>query len=660
MEGKPDQPPKKARKKKPNLSIQVGNDTTTTSNASPSGGNSSPFQRDDSPTDLSGAWWRNTGYKLPESSFLGAHSTLLNDETPSLFGGTVPPEGTDQGITHNTDDGSGMQDQDRENQELTRETPRSRLQQWFGGQYVGDVRFFNRSDGNAPKRRRRSSSTESEGTRSHIGTGIKRRKDTRSNPFSATNPPLFHYSCCSRAGRRSQNEDRYAVVASALSTEISTMYGLFDGHGGYRSSEHCAENICYMMEDAYLEELNTLSKSGGPREALEELLKQWEESCKRNGHGSLSMSDITCDLHTIDRRYFFEIVIQRCLLELCMRKAFRDTHAQLRQQDAIQDEALPDTSHDGTTAVCALIVQPTMRPSISTADAGASSIVDQMLEHLVQTESHFYPVGDSKPSSRDLYLLCLAHVGDTRAILIQNDGAIRQLTYDHTPDAPPEHERVLASGHELIDNRIDGKLAMSRSLGDSAMGSGVSPEPDFLALLIDPDVECTLVLATDGLWSTMGPEEVARVTFNKEATFDANDSLEWRKHLYSSTFSASYTDNNNVENQYANPVDDSYHRLPEERIDQSTPELESPAFVDEPENGNKTPVSQLSPVLDSRTISERLVAEALLRGTTDDVTVLVVDLRTRKISRSSASGSSHTSLSPRTSSSQPNEVSATV
>ena len=621
--------PAKKRRKKPLLSIQVAPEDSAPDPFRAS--SNELLQANEEGDHFSGAWWRNTGYQLPGSSFLGAHSTFEQSEgstEPSLFGAVgIASTGTKHGTVNDTDIESEWG------------TPRSRLQQMFGGNYVGEVKSFSNGSERSSRKRRRSSSTDSDSSLSHI---TKHPKDTRSNPFSASNPPLFHYSSCSRTGKRSQNEDRYAVVASACSTSVSTMYALFDGHGGSISADYCANNICDLIEKNLFREINILSVCSSAQEALDTMIERWNWF-EVGKDGITSASYYTRNLGPLDIRYIKEVTIQRILLEIAMRSAFQQAHAALRQlNDPNQPGTLKDQSHDGTTALCCLIVHPKMRPG----GVEQSAVIDRMLDYAVGSSDKFYPVSacDASALEENLYLLCLAHVGDTRAILIGNDSSIRQLTYDHRPDASSERTRVVARGHQIIDGRLNGKLAMSRSLGDEALGDAVCCDPDFLALLFNPSEERTLVLATDGLWTTMAPDEVARVTFDKEATFDAlGDSLEWRKQLYTNTFSSSFNATHSSENIYANPRDCSYHKLEEQGLDRTTPILDQPAENTVLEQQKTSTKSTAGSRLDSRTVSERLVAEALLRGTTDDVTVLVVDLHSRKISRSSASSNSSAS-----------------
>ena len=90
-------------------------------------------------------------------------------------------------------------------------------------------------------------------------------------------------------------------------------------------------------------------------------------------------------------------------------------------------------------------------------------------------------------------------------------------TTDHKPDTPSELERIKAANGYVFNNRVRGVLGVSRSFGDFKYKSDkkfgvlqqmLSPEPDFYIKLREPNIDEFLVLACDGVWDVMSPEEV--------------------------------------------------------------------------------------------------------------------------------------------------------
>src|SRR5262249_20213878 len=112
--------------------------------------------------------------------------------------------------------------------------------------------------------------------------------------------------------------------------------------------------------------------------------------------------------------------------------------------------------------------------------------------------------------------LYVAHVGDSRAALISKTDAI-YLTEDHKPNLPKEKKRIENAGYVVRDKRVDGKLAVSRAIGDSDFKQHIGSSPEELAVIAIPDISEHgrspdweyLVLACDGLWDVLEPKGVA-------------------------------------------------------------------------------------------------------------------------------------------------------
>ena len=106
--------------------------------------------------------------------------------------------------------------------------------------------------------------------------------------------------------------------------------------------------------------------------------------------------------------------------------------------------------------------------------------------------------------------LHIAHVGDSRAVLIENIGCCRSLTKDHRPTDPDEAKRVTKGGGIVSGGRVGGDLAISRSLGDHRLkGKGLSCTPDLSTVSVASGH--ALIVATDGLWDVVSDEDACRI-----------------------------------------------------------------------------------------------------------------------------------------------------
>jgi len=111
--------------------------------------------------------------------------------------------------------------------------------------------------------------------------------------------------------------------------------------------------------------------------------------------------------------------------------------------------------------------------------------------------------------------LYIANCGDSRAIISTN-GKASALSIDHKPTLPDEKARIYNSGGFLQSGRVNGKLAVSRSLGDFIYKSNASLPSDEQTITANPDVfikdiieeDEFIVLACDGVWDYMSNEQV--------------------------------------------------------------------------------------------------------------------------------------------------------
>jgi len=106
-------------------------------------------------------------------------------------------------------------------------------------------------------------------------------------------------------------------------------------------------------------------------------------------------------------------------------------------------------------------------------------------------------------------LFMVANAGDTRVIIGTRQG-VHQLTVDHKPDLPEEKKRIESlGGHVSVYGvpRVEGILAISRSLGDAPLKPFVSPEPRIVEGYLGQENDYA-ILACDGVWDVLTPETV--------------------------------------------------------------------------------------------------------------------------------------------------------
>jgi protein phosphatase PTC1 len=95
--------------------------------------------------------------------------------------------------------------------------------------------------------------------------------------------------------------------------------------------------------------------------------------------------------------------------------------------------------------------------------------------------------------------LYTANVGDAR-IVICHRGKAERLTTDHRIEDTREIQRVIKAGGQIIGGRVDGVLAVTRSLGDAKFKDYVCGKPYTTETLLDDVHDEFFIIACDGLW----------------------------------------------------------------------------------------------------------------------------------------------------------------
>eukprot|EP00931_Biecheleriopsis_adriatica_P103293 TRINITY_DN78148_c0_g1_i1.p1 TRINITY_DN78148_c0_g1~~TRINITY_DN78148_c0_g1_i1.p1 ORF type:complete len:420 (+),score=69.83 TRINITY_DN78148_c0_g1_i1:63-1322(+) len=115
-------------------------------------------------------------------------------------------------------------------------------------------------------------------------------------------------------------------------------------------------------------------------------------------------------------------------------------------------------------------------------------------------------------------LFC-ANCGDTRAVL-SRAGVAMDLSYDHSPQVPAEERRIEAAGGHVVVcetvGRVDGRLAVSRALGDFKYKARSDLAADKQKVIAVPDVKEVVVgnhdeyvvIGSDGIFNVLSSEEL--------------------------------------------------------------------------------------------------------------------------------------------------------
>jgi adenylate cyclase len=110
---------------------------------------------------------------------------------------------------------------------------------------------------------------------------------------------------------------------------------------------------------------------------------------------------------------------------------------------------------------------------------------------------------------KDRIVLC-GHLGDSLALVVKKSGS-KFLTKEHRSTDRAEYASLRRQNKSVSsDWRVDGKLSVSRSLGDFWCCGGMYDTPDVTVFDLDDDC-LSIVLACDGLWDYIDAGSVCTV-----------------------------------------------------------------------------------------------------------------------------------------------------
>ncbi|KAJ5178170.1 uncharacterized protein N7500_000869 [Penicillium coprophilum] len=253
----------------------------------------------------------------------------------------------------------------------------------------------------------------------------------------------------SRASPSQSSEDPSTMVETD-----NGYFAIFDGHAGTFAAEWCGKKLHLILE-----EVMRRSPSTPVPELLDQTFTSVDQQLEK-----LPVKNSGCTAVT----------------------------AVLRWEDRIPNsQSATGSSALGPAAVAASKAD-TNSENIETptqATSGASAVLPKLQDKAIR--------------QRVLYT---ANVGDARIVLCRNGKALR-LSYDHKGSDENEGRRVANAGGLILNNRVNGVLAVTRALGDAYLKDLVTGHPYTTETVIQPDADEFIILACDGLWDVCTDQE---------------------------------------------------------------------------------------------------------------------------------------------------------
>ncbi|KAG4303155.1 hypothetical protein PCANB_000464 [Pneumocystis canis] len=129
---------------------------------------------------------------------------------------------------------------------------------------------------------------------------------------------------------------------------------------------------------------------------------------------------------------------------------------------------------------------------------------------LIRWEERSFTTISGLHENRRTKLLYTANVGDARAVLCRN-GKAHRLSYDHKSSDWYESQRIINAGGLIINNRVNGILAVTRALGDTYMKKFVISHPFTSETILIPNKDEFIILACDGLWDVCTDQQAVDI-----------------------------------------------------------------------------------------------------------------------------------------------------
>ena len=254
-------------------------------------------------------------------------------------------------------------------------------------------------------------------------------------------------------------EESKSELSQKTSSEVvetdNGYFAIFDGHAGTFAADWCGKKMHVLLEDLIRQ---------NPNSAIPELLDQAFTSVDQQLQ-RLPLKNSGCTA-------------------IC---------AVLRWEDRIPNPQ----SATGSTAI-APIAAAVAKAHESPDKQSLTPLIPHSIQSLPSNITPTTAIPKLQESATRQRVLYTANVGDARIVLCRNGKALR-LSYDHKGSDENEGRRITNAGGLILNNRVNGVLAVTRALGDAYMKELITGHPYTTETVIQPDIDEFLILACDGV-----------------------------------------------------------------------------------------------------------------------------------------------------------------
>ncbi|KAF6760334.1 phosphatase 2C-domain-containing protein [Ephemerocybe angulata] len=347
----------------------------------------------------------------------------------------------------------------------------------------------------------------------------------------SVNHPTFQVGVSEDKGTRRTMEDAHSFVVDFDSIRGQGFFAVFDGHAGKHAAEWCGSHFHeYLLAQIH----------GTPTMPIPDLLNQTfhavdaqlskmcEESDGKIHSGCTAVTAFLRVEDTTGQQSFIITSVDSPPTDSSMSGILED-------DSAAASAAVSSSENEHESIVSPKASKKSKKKSLSgsrirnalrSLGAGSSSS-----KHSPPATSSPSPPGSHKstgvtmivPPGDHRRVLYSANAGDARGVLCRGGKAVR-LTYDHKGSDKQEAKRITDAGGFVMSGRVNGVLAVTRSLGDSSMKEFVVGAPYTTETELCDEDEF-LILACDGLWDIINDQPAVDLVREIEDAQVASETL---------------------------------------------------------------------------------------------------------------------------------------
>ena len=272
-------------------------------------------------------------------------------------------------------------------------------------------------------------------------------------------------------------DDTSSSITSETVVETDNGYfAIFDGHAGTFAADWCGKKLHVLLEDIIRK---------NPNAPIPELLDQTFTTVDQQ-LDKLPLKNSGCTAICAVLRWEDRIPnTQSATGSTAIAPAAAAVVKAVAKGDASSEKGDKDAPNGSAD-------EPRSAPLPQTPNLGPQM---NALISSTTTSTALPKLQESASRQRVLYT---ANVGDARIVLCRNGKALR-LSYDHKGSDENEGKRITNAGGLILNNRVNGVLAVTRALGDAYMKDLVTGHPYTTETVIQADMDEFLILACDGV-----------------------------------------------------------------------------------------------------------------------------------------------------------------